>query len=179
MLNSLFPVQEWADYAINFVGENARFTEILVFALGFGESIALVSLFVPSTIIFLGIGAIHSAAGGEFWPVWLAGSAGACIGDIVSYSLGRYFKADAAKIWPMRKFAHLIPKGEAMFERWGFLSIILGKFVGGLRPFVPVVAGMFGMPLPIFVIASAVSSLIWAGVFLAPGYGITFMMSGE
>ena len=37
----------------------------------------------------------------------------------------------------------------------------------------------FGMPrdgYALFLAGSAVSSLIWAGVFLAPGYGITFLL---
>ena len=167
----------WWEAALAIVTEHAHLTAPIVFALGFGESIALVSLFIPSTFLFLGIGAIHSAAGGEFWPVWLAGATGAAIGDCVSYALGRYFNEDVRGIWPISKFAHLIPKGEALFERWGFLSIIGGKFIGGLRPFVPVVAGTFSMPIGLFVLASAVSSLLWAGVFLAPGYGISFLMN--
>ncbi len=167
----------WWETALAFATEHAHLTALIVFALGFGESIALVSLFIPSTFLFLGIGAIHSAAGGEFWPVWLAGATGAAIGDCVSYALGRYFKEDVRSIWPISKVAHLIPKGEALFERWGFLSIIGGKFIGGLRPFVPVVAGTLSMPISLFVLASAVSSLLWAGVFLAPGYGMTFLMN--
>ena len=56
------------------------------------------------------------------------------------------------------------------------LSIIGGKFVGALRPFLPLVAGMLDMPWALFLGASAVSSLIWAATFLAPGYGIGFWL---
>src|SRR5262249_30580190 len=160
------------DLLLAFMRDHVQFTGIVVFLLGFGESIALVSLFVPSTFLFLGIGGIHSAAGGEFWPIWLAAATGACVGDCVSFWLGRHFKDDVAKTWPMSKFPELIPKGQAAFERWGALSIIGGKFIGGLRPFIPVVAGTMMMPWPLFLAASAISSLIWAGVFLAPGYGL-------
>jgi membrane protein DedA with SNARE-associated domain len=151
---------------------NPGMTALIVFALGFAESIALVSLFVPSTLLFLAIGGIHSAAGGQFLPVWLAGSVGAAAGDIVSYLLGRLLKNDVGGMWPFSRMPGLLPKSRAFVERWGFWSIVLGKFIGGLRPFVPVVAGMMDMPWLLFVIASVASSLLWAGVFLAPGYGV-------
>ncbi len=173
---TLFPFEGWTDAVVSLASEHANLVALLVFALGFAESIALVSLFVPSSILFLGIGAVHSAAGGEFWPVWLAGAAGACIGDCVSYGLGRYFKQDIVKVWPIRKFPDFIPKGEMLCERWGILGIVIGKFIGGLRPFIPVVAGMLSMSWAFFLPASAVSCLIWAGAFLAPGYGINFML---
>lgn len=161
--------------ALAFLRDNSELTGLIVFLLGFAESIALVSLFVPSTILFLGIGTAHSAAGGAFVPIWLAGAAGAVLGDIVSYLVGRIFKNDVHKVWPFTRFPDVLPKGRAMFERWGVLSVIGGKFLGMLRPFIPVVAGMMDMPWLLFLLASIVSSLMWAGVFLAPGYGLSLL----
>lgn len=163
----------WVTALTAYLKTHIEYAATVCFLLGFAESIALVSLFVPSTILFLGIGAAYAAAGGTFWPLWLAGAAGACAGDIVSYAVGRIFKDDVEKVWPFTRMPGLVPKGQVMFERWGALSIIAGKFVGGLRPFIPVVAGMMRMPPVTFVVASGVSSLIWAGVFLAPGFGIS------
>jgi membrane protein DedA with SNARE-associated domain len=163
----------WVADVLEFFKQHSELAALICFVLGFGESIALVSLFVPSTVLFLGIGGAYSAMGGNFLPIWLAGAAGACIGDCVSYFVGRYFKDDVDRIWPFTKMPGLVPKGRAVFERWGALSIVGGKFIGGLRPFIPVVAGVMNMPFAIFIVASAVSSLIWAGAFLAPGYGLT------
>lgn len=174
---TVFSAEGWTDSILSLASQHPQFVIALVFALGLAESIALVSLFVPSTILFLGIGAVHSAAGGEFWPIWLSGAVGACIGDCISYALGRYFKNDVRKIWPVRKFPDLIPRGQVLCERWGILGIIIGKFVGGLRPFVPVVAGMLSMSWALFLPSSFLSCLLWAGAFLAPGYGINFMLS--
>lgn len=160
------------DATIGLAREHVAWTPWIVFLLGFAESIALVSLFVPSTFLFLAIGGLHSAAGGEFVPVWLAGATGAAVGDIASYLAGRHFKSGVDRIWPFTRLPGLLPKARALFERWGFWSLIAGKFIGALRPFVPVVAGMLDMPWLLFLMGSVVSSLIWAGVFLAPGYGL-------
>jgi membrane protein DedA with SNARE-associated domain len=167
---------EWKDLALAFIQDHPHLVGLLVFLLGLGEGIALVSLFIPSSMLFLLIGSAHSAVGGSFWPIWLWGAAGACIGDLLSYGLGRYLKGDAARVWPISRYPYLIPRGEGLVEKWGPLSVIGGKFVGGLRPFIPVAAGMLGMPGTVFVAASSVSCLLWAGAFLAPGYGVTFLL---
>ena len=83
------------DGTLAFVREHLELAGVIVFALGFAESIAFVSLFVPSTILFLGIGGVHAAAGGQYWHLWLAGASGAALGDCVSYAFGRVFKNDA------------------------------------------------------------------------------------
>lgn len=171
------PVMEWKDLAVSFIGSHPSLIGLIVFLLGLGEGIAVVSLFVPSSALFLAIGSAHSAAGGEFWPTWLCGAAGALLGDILSYGLGRFFKEDVAKVWPISRHPDLLPKGQAMIERWGMISVIISKFIGGLRPFIPVIAGTLGMPGLLFLAASAVSSLLWAGVFLAPGYGLVSLLA--
>jgi len=165
----------WIESALALFKANIELAAPICFLLGFAESIALVSLFVPSTMLFLGIGGAYSASGGSFLPIWLAGAVGACAGDCISYAVGRYFKDDVDRIWPFTKMPGLIPKGRTAIERWGILSILGGKFVGGLRPFIPVVAGILIMPFPVFFAASAVSSLLWAGAFLAPGFGVSLL----
>lgn len=162
------------DQALAVVKQHVALAEPLVFILGFAESIAFVSLFVPSSVLFLGIGGLHSAAGGSLLTTSLAGGAGAFAGDIISYLAGRYFKSDIGNVWPFTRNPEWYVATVAFFRRWGFMSVIGGKFLGFMRPFIPVVAGASGMPFPLFLLASAVSSLMWATVFLSPGYGIAW-----
>ena len=164
------------DTLLQLVREHLALAEPIVFALGFGESIALLSLFVPSTILFIAIGGLHHAAGGSFVTVWLAGSAGAFLGDLLSYALGRVYKRDIGTIWPFRKRPGLMERSRLFAERHGGWGVIASKFLGPLRPFVPVMAGAFAMPVIAFVVASAVSCLMWAAVFLSPGYGLSYVL---
>lgn len=163
------------DAVLTFEREHTALTVPIVFALGFGESIALLSLFVPSTILFLGIGAAHHATGGAFTPVWIAGAAGAFTGDIVSYLMGHNYKDGIRDVWPFRNNPQWIEKARAYDEKWGALSIVGSKFLGMLRPFAPVMAGTIAMPWGRFLLASAFSSLLWAGLFLSPGYGLSLI----
>lgn len=161
--------------AMLFVRNNSAFVPALVFLLGFGESLVIVSLFIPSTALFLAIGAAHSAAGGNFFAVWLAGSAGAVLGDVISFGAGRYLRDDLPRYWPFSRYPHLFSRCRGLFRRWGLFAILAGKFMGTARPFLPVVAGAMVMRWAHFLAASVVSSLAWAGLFLAPGYGIALL----
>jgi membrane protein DedA with SNARE-associated domain len=161
---------------IALVREHLALAEPAVFVMGFAEGIPGLSLLVPSSALFLGIGAAHGAAGGAFWHLWLAASAGAVLGDCATYAVGRAFKEKAERLPLLRRHPGWREAGHRLFERWGVLAIVGGKFLGFMRPFIPVVAGMLEMPFLYFLPASIVSSLAWAGAFLAPGYGITWLI---
>lgn len=163
------------DQALDLVRDHLALAEPIVFLLGFAESIVFVSLFVPSSALFLGIGGVHGAAGGQYWTTWLAGSAGAFTGDLITFLIARHFKNEIVQMWPLNRRPEWYAATVAIFRNWGIYSILGGKFLGFARPFLPVVAGALHMGWPSFLIASAVSSLAWAGVFLAPGYGLTWL----
>jgi membrane protein DedA with SNARE-associated domain len=164
------------EQALGIVKANLALAEPFVAALGFAEGIPGLSLMVPSSALFLAVGGMHSAAGGAFWHVWLAAAAGATLGDIVTYSLGRRLEHSARLRHWLRLTPEVLARGHAIFERWGPFAVLGGKFTGFLRPFIPIVAGIARMPFPLFVAASAVSSLAWAGAFLAPGYGLKWLI---
>ncbi len=159
------------------VSANMDLVEPIVFAIAFAESIVFVSLFVPSTALLLVIGGLHGAAGGEFWPVWLAGSTGATLGDLISFAFGRRLRQGVRQIWPFSKHPEWYVTARYHVVRWGAAGIIGSKFLGMLRPFVPVVAGAMRMSWSTIIIASPLSALLWAGAFLAPGYGLKWLFS--
>lgn len=167
----------YVSQALALVEQHIALTEPIVFFLGFGESIALISLFIPSTVLFLGIGGLHAAAGGDFWFVWLAGASGAFLGDIVSFTFGRYFRKDIRHVWPLSQNPQWYVMSRLFTRRRGILGIIVSKFLGAFRPFIPVVAGATGMRWSAFLIASPISCLLWAGAFLSPGYGANWLIS--
>ena len=171
------PPETWTESLLALISQHAALAEPIVFALGFAESIVFLSLLVPSTVLFLAISAAHSAIGGIFWPVWLAGASGAFLGDIVSYALGRRLKNNVVRIWPLNKNPRWVAYARLSISRYGILGVIASKFLGMARPFVPVIAGSMRMRWPKFVLASAISSLAWAGVFLAPGYSVMWFMT--
>ncbi|MEZ5816722.1 MAG: DedA family protein [Hyphomicrobiaceae bacterium] len=158
------------------VKANIAYAEPLVFFLGLAEGIPGLSLLVPSSALFVAIGTAHGSAGGAFWQLWLAAAAGAVMGDCITYSLGRLTRHDVERLSYFAVHPNALAAGHAAFERWGPLAVLLGKFTGFARPFIPVVAGIVTMPWPLFLASSTISSLAWAGVFLAPGYGMKWLL---
>jgi membrane protein DedA with SNARE-associated domain len=161
---------------VTFLRDHQGLAEPIVFVLGFAEGIPLISLFVPSSALFLAIASLQGALGGGFWWMWLSAAGGAMLGDCATYAIGRRFKHEVQNVWPFSRYPDWLRKGRALLERWGWLAVLGGKFLGFLRPFVPAAAGVAEMPIPLFLLASALSSLAWAGVFLAPGFGLSLLL---
>src|SRR5262249_9197951 len=124
---------------------------------------------IPAWAALIGIGALIGAGQLNFWPIWIAGAAGAALGDWLSYWVGIKLGPSVAEIWPLSRRPELLPKGEIFVRRWGALAIVIARFFGPLRASVPLAAGIFRMPYWLFQIANFVSALLWAGVLLTFG----------
>lgn len=160
---------EWAQTIIQFLRDNQGWVAPIVFLLAFAESMALIALLVPATVILWGVGAMIGASGISFWPIWLAAALGAALGDWLSYWLGYYFHDRIARMWPLTKYPDLLPRGHAFFEKWGAAGVFIGRFFGPLRAAVPLVAGACRMPSLPFQAANWSSAFVWAAVTLGPG----------
>lgn len=163
--------------ALSFIRENDTLIEIILFVLAFAESIIFASVFVPSSAIFIGIGALEGAAKGPLGSLIAAGALGAFAGDLASFAIGHRFRDDFPRIWPLRNHPELLTRTRRLFEKWGTLAVVASKLTGPLRPIVPMLAGASHMPLPAFAVASAISSVIWSVLVLAPAYyGLQMVM---
>ena len=158
-----------AQQVVEFVRVHEAWAAPVVFALAFGESLAFISLLIPAWAALVGIGVLISSGNLNFWPVWVAGSIGAALGDWLSYWIGVKLGPPVAHMWPLSRHPELLPKGEAFVKRWGVLAIFIGRFFGPLRASVPLVAGIFRMPPWQFQIANFSSAFLWAAVLLTLG----------
>ena len=141
----------------------------LAFGIAMAESIIGISLFIPSTLILIGVSSVLSANGVELVPLWIAAGLGANIGDWISYGIGYFFEHKLHDKWPIKDNRELYLKGHAFFEKWGWLSLFLSRFLGPVRSITPLIAGVCEMPLVPFAIASFLSAFLWAAVVLLPG----------
>jgi membrane protein DedA with SNARE-associated domain len=161
--------EEYVQPIVEFVKVHQVWAAPVVFVLCFVESLAFVSLIVPAWGALVVIGTMIQAGGLNFWPIWIAGSVGAALGDWLSYWIGRKLERTVQNIWPLSRHPDLIPKGEAFIRKWGALGIFIGRFSGPLRASVPLVAGIFEMPFWRFQIANFTSAFVWAAVLLLIG----------
>jgi membrane protein DedA with SNARE-associated domain len=166
--------------ALAFITQHHALAYGAVFLIAFSESLALVGLLVPGTVIMFGVGAVVASGSLELTPVLLLAMAGAIAGDGVSYWLGHHYKERLADIWPFSRYAEMLKKGAAFFHRHGGKSILFGRFVGPVRPVIPVVAGMLGMPPLRFAVVNVLSAIGWAFVYILPGvfFGTSLAVAG-
>uniref|UniRef100_UPI00352A3933 DedA family protein n=1 Tax=Tardiphaga sp. TaxID=1926292 RepID=UPI00352A3933 len=78
--------------------------------------------------------------------------------------------ASAYRIWPLRGHRTAVAHARIFFRRYGFLAVLLGRFLGPLRSIVPLVAGITRMPVGAFQLANIVSAAMWVPLLFAPGY---------
>lgn len=161
---------------LEFTRNNEKLIEAVIFLLAFGESIVLFSFFIPASALFLAIGALQAASGGELWPLLVAGTVGAFLGDLVSYWIGWRYRHDLQNTWPFRNHPEWLPNARRFLEKYGVAGVIAAKFIGPMRPLIPTISGACAMPGRSFVLASGISSLVWSVVFLVPTfYGVGFL----
>lgn len=165
----MFDPQALIDATTAFVREHQALAPAVVFALAFGESLALVSFLVPATVLLLAIGALIEASGLHFFPIWLAAVVGASLGDAISYWLGFYYKDRAKTFWPLSRRPDLVTKAETFFTRFGIWGVAVGRFFGPVRAVVPLIAGILAMRQSHFQVANVASAAVWAFAMLAPG----------
>ena len=162
-------IEAYSQQLLEFTRMHQGWAPAIVGLLAFGESLAFISLLLPAWAALVGIGALISAGEINFWPIWVAASIGAALGDWLSYWIGRKLEYTVQQIWPLSRHPELIPKGEAFMKKWGTAGIFIGRFFGPLRASVPLVAGIFDMPFWRFQIANVTSAFVWAAVLLTLG----------
>lgn len=134
------------------------------------ESLAFAGIVIPGVALLF---AAATLAGQQQIALpALLGSAyiGAITGDIISYWLGRYAAPFVRSHWPFNRYPSWLERGESFFQRHGGYSVVLGRFIGPIRPVIPFVAGTLGMKPGLFISLNLASALIWAPVYILPGY---------
>lgn len=153
-----------------FIARNAAWAGLVLGLVTFGESMVVIGAFFPATALMVIAGGL--AAAGVLHPVevmaWCI--AGAIAGDAVSYWLGLRTGPAAWRHPLLKPRRRLVARARLFFRRYGLLSIILCRFLGPVRAFVPFIAGVTRMAHGRFQLANIVSAVIWVPVMLAPGY---------
>ncbi len=96
-----------------------------------------------------------------FFPIVIFGTIGNFVGNVILYELS--YRRGLKYISSFRGFSEeRILKLERAFERRGLVIIFLGKFLPGVKVFVPVVAGIARMNRIVYAVIIVVTSFLWA-----------------
>jgi membrane protein DedA with SNARE-associated domain len=155
---------------IAFVQANQSYAPLVVFLLAMGETIVVVSVFIPSTFLLFAIGGFMAAAGVPLMPSLIAGGMGGALGFSLMYLVSATMEGRLLSYWPFRNYTDTIAKAAAFSRRWGIWGVMIGHFGGPIRVLIPIVAGISRMPPVPFMTANIIGAAGWICTFFAPGH---------
>ena len=172
---------EYLQPYLNYFSQYPALAMAFIFFIAFGEALLIIGLFVPSTAVLIGAGMLVGTGHLGFWPVFLATTLGAVLGDQLSYWAGRLFGDRLKTMWPLNYYPGLVARGENFVRDHGGKSIAIGRFVPGVKAVVPGVLGMFRMNQFAFAAINVVSAVVWTAVHVFPGMllGQGLALAGE
>jgi len=153
-----------------FIQANHNWAGPITFLLTLGESLIVLGLFIPATALMLLTGGLIGAGTLSPWTVLAWGLAGAVVGDALSYWVGRWLGPGLLRRWPFNTQRSAVARARLFFYRYGFASVLIGRFLGPVRSTIPAVAGIMGMSQARFQLANVLSALVWLPLMLAPGF---------
>lgn len=151
------------------ISEYPKIAYGLVFLISLSESLAFVGILIPGTVLMFGVGALIATGYLSLKPTLALAMVGAIAGDGISYWLGCHYHQRLRDMWPFRRHPVMLARGEIFFNRHGGKSVLLGRFVGPMRPVIPIVAGMLDMKPSRFIPVNILSGVGWAFAYVLPG----------
>lgn len=161
---------DWLTTLSSWLAANPEWLAVAMFATAFAESLAIAGILIPGVVIIFAVAALAGQIGMSLGDILLWAALGAIIGDSVSFALGRLCQGKLHRIWPLSRYPRMIAKGELFFHRYGGVSVVIGRFVGPVRPVIPLVAGALLMPWRRFLLFNLTSAVGWAPAYVLPGY---------
>lgn len=157
------------DEALRLIETHRAWAGVIYGLMAFGESLVIVGVLVPATGVMMATGALVGAGTVPFLDIWIGGAIGAALGDTISYWVGRRLGPGVDRLWPFSRHPETLAAARNVFARWGWMAIVVGRFIGPLRASVPTVAGITDMPPLPFQLANVGSAIVWIPVLVFPG----------
>ncbi len=148
----------------------------LLFLCIFVESAAFTGILIPGELFVIVSGFLAFQGTVEYELVFGTIAFAAILGDSACYCIGKiagtdYFRHHKRMI--LLKEKDVIKTRELINEQ-GDISILLARFIVGLRATTPFAAGAAGMPYLRFLLYNAAGAITWTAIFIIVGYILGF-----
>ena len=144
-------------------------------AVFFGVMLENAGVPVPGETILLIAGYFAASRSDQFniIRVMLTAATGAVVGDNIGFAIGHHYGRGI--LLRFGRFIFLTPKRlehmEKFFERHGNKTILVARFITGLRVFAALLAGASRkMPWRVFVLYNMAGAILWSVVITTLGY---------
>ncbi len=146
----------------------AEYGSILVFVVVLLDNAGLP---LPGELALLAFGLLAQTGHAHLGAGVVAAALGAMAGDSASYWLGRLGGVRILRTYCRITLgsATCVDRALAYYQRFGRLTIVLGRFVMGLRAFLVPLAGSAGVPYAQFLVFDAIGAFVWSALFIVAG----------
>lgn len=149
-----------------------NFGYIGVFLTVFAESGIVFGFFLPGDSLLFTAGLLASQHHLSIFGLIGVAVVGAILGNNVGFLTGRKL---GPALFTRKKSVMFSPKrvqeAHEFFQKQGAQSLILARFIPGVRTFIPIIAGVGKMPYRTFVTYNLIGGLLWG--ILVPILGYT------
>jgi membrane-associated protein len=143
----------------------------LLFLVIFAETGLVVFPFLPGDSLLFIAGTVVATSGLNVHALVALLVVAAVLGDTVNYSIGRYIGPKVFDQSDSRWFKqeHL-RRTQAFYDKYGGVTIIIGRFVPIVRTFAPFLAGVAGMTYRKFIAFNVVGGILWISSLVYAGF---------
>lgn len=131
---------------------------------------------IPSEAVLLFGGALTVTTALNVPGTILAATAGSLLGAIILYAFGRIFQAERLKKLFAGRFGQItrlrpehVEKAESWFRRYQGKAVLICRCIPIVRSLISIPAGFAKMPLPPFLLLTALGSAVWNTVLVCVG----------
>lgn len=156
---------------VSWVSQGAPIALAFIFLIIFVETGVVVFPFLPGDSLLFASGILALQGALPLPELLLVVWAAAIIGDQCNFFVGHFLGTriiESGKVKAMTP--ERIEKSKAFMDKWGGLSVFLGRFFPFIRTFVPFLAGVGGMKWRSFIGFNILGGIAWSSVFTLLGY---------
>jgi membrane protein YqaA with SNARE-associated domain len=132
----------WLDHIVAWISANPIAAGGVIFLIAFCDAVIVLGIVVPALPLLFAVGTLIGLGHLDGPYALLCAAAGAFVGDAMSYWVGYHWGPTLRQRWPFRRYPQLIDRGERLFRRHGTKGILIARYVGAVRPFVPAVEAL-------------------------------------
>lgn len=143
----------------------------ILFLIIFAETGLVVCPFLPGDSILFIAGTVVAVANLNVHVLVIVLIVAAVLGDSVNYGVGHYIGPKAFQRPDSRWFRQeYLRRTQAFYDKYGGVTIIIGRFVPIIRTFAPFLAGVAGMSYRRFLCYNIVGGCLWISSLVYAGY---------
>jgi membrane-associated protein len=146
---------------------------IVVLSFVFLECAFIVGLFLPGDSLLFAAGVVLAGHDQEIsaWLLALAATVAAVAGNQVGFMVGqrtgvRILARKDGRILSRQN----LDRARAFFDRWGFWSVVVARWLPWVRTLAPMIAGAAGMDNRRYITANSLGAITWVPTLLLLGY---------